>query len=311
MVVAEHAYGWLNLLSKKIVIYSGLNIGDVVDKNADNITGIRVDVHPVKGLDIFYALPVIGNMGNGDQFVLGSLPNIFSQSRFGAKYANDKLTVQAIFKLGGLNGTLYYQDPTSGKWTHDKLPIDLDSDGTPDVIEQNVYLESAFGVKVPVGPAKIDLTAAFGTVENAGYLRIGPKVEFATGKVNAWGQANMQFAFDGKPQGDWTNNQITKSADDAVVGFELGFGYQITDLLKAELALGSDNAAYFDGSGLWVKPKVAFSFGPNVEFAVWDQIGNIGADKDVITGGSGTVSDPYTYVGRLKNIVQIEIVWKF
>jgi hypothetical protein len=86
---------------------------------------------------------------------------------------------------------------------------------------------------------------------------------------------------------------------DAVIGFEAGFGCQITDLIKAELALGSANAAYFDGSGLWIKPKVGFSFSPNLEFALFDKISNIGADGDL---------DPDLNV---KNQFQIEIVWKF
>jgi hypothetical protein len=164
-------------------------------------------------------------------------------------------------------------------------------------------VEAVFGIKVPtILPVGIDITGAFQSGDN-GYFRLAPKVTYAADKLSAYvqGDININIGEEGATPGtNYSNFGVTdweKVLDNpASIGFEIGAGYQLTDLIGLYAAIGSANLSYLDGNGLYIKPGATFGFGPNTSIEIFDKISNIGADSDYL---------------KFANQFQIDFVWSF
>jgi hypothetical protein len=309
-VTMPKAFGWVNLLGSKIVIWGGHGVDNIygtagiVDDNVDGEADmVRLEVRPITGLSLAFGIPV-PILGGSTSQTIGtttytvkynnalSLANTFGASMFGAKYSNDAFTAIVSARLNpGVKGTYYGVDAgTLGTFDQYEIPDNFEEDG---------FVELLYAIQVPtILPIGIDITGAFQSGE-AGYFRIAPKVTYATGKLDAHVQAdiNMDISDDGVPVGDgYSNFNAVEEEGDASVKLQLGVGYQITDLIGLYLNLGSDNIGYFDGNGLFAKPGATFAFGPNTSIEVFDKINYIGADSDVV---------------KFKNQFQVEFVWSF
>jgi hypothetical protein len=53
-----------------------------------------------------------------------------------------------------------------------------------------------------------------------------------------------------------------------------------SDLIKPYIRLGSDNVAYLDGNGIWVRLGSSFALSHGVSIEAYDNIGGIGKDGD-------------------------------
>jgi hypothetical protein len=305
------AFGWVNLLDSKIVIWGGHGVdniygtGGIVDDNVDGEADlVRLEVRPIDGLSLSFGIPVkileqsnaLGTANNALSF-----GNTFGSSMFGAKFSNDTITASVSARLNpGLKGTYY---GIGGGIGQAEVP-DAVEDANPS------FVELLYAIQVPtILPVGIDITGALQTGDG-GYFRIAPKVTYATGKLDAHvqGDINMFIGDDVKvqyvgPANDpdktgYSNFGTTEKVSDAGIGLELGAGYQITDLIGVYLNLGSSNIAYLDGNGFFAKPGATFAFGPNTNIEVFDKINLIGADGDL----PGK---------KISNQLQVEFVWSF
>jgi hypothetical protein len=90
------AYGWANLLDKKIVLYAGDIDGDLwglgklaanaFDPNQDAVEGVRAEFKVVEGLSFGFSLPLASNGAAktlGDTFGSLKVGGVYSQSLFG------------------------------------------------------------------------------------------------------------------------------------------------------------------------------------------------------------------------------------
>ncbi|GHV80505.1 hypothetical protein AGMMS49944_22960 [Spirochaetia bacterium] len=302
------AYGWANLLNKKVAIYGGhgvdgnfgsLGTFGVIDESIDGGDSIRVEVRPIEGLSIYYGLPAPINER-------GSLKTVFGSSRFGAKYATEKFSVVASFRLHpelhkddtvfDVDNPAYTEDGLNGPKVIDRYPLPAD--------QKDGAFEALFGIEVPaLGPVGLNITGSF-LSGDYGYFRVAPKVQFVQDKLTVYGLVDLNFALTDKgvETGHFYKGQV-EAAGDADIGFELGAGYKVTELIKPGLALGSDNLGYMAGNGLWIKPYVEFAFGPNTSITLFDKIGKIGAESWKNAAGDD--------VSPVTNQFQIEMVWKF
>jgi hypothetical protein len=299
-VALPQAFGWVNLLGSKIVLWGGHGVdaiygtGGVVDNDNDGGDIFRVEVRPFDGLSVAWGLSPF----DGDPY---SLKQIFGGSAIGAKFANDTFSVSVSAKLSPSekeDDTQFIWNSSTEVWDPTVLTVD-GPDGFVDIL---------FDIAVPtVLPVGIDISGAFQSGDT-GYFRIAPKVTFALDKLDAHVQADLNFDLDDTVattanDDGYANFGAFEKAGDASIGFEIGAGYQITDIIKAYLNLGSGNLGYFAGNGLYVKPGVSFAFGPNTSIEVFDKIGAIGADDK--TGG---VDGDYSAV---TNQFQVDFVWSF
>jgi hypothetical protein len=303
------AFGWVNLLDKKIVIWGGHGVDNiygtagVVDDNVDGEADlVRLEVRPIDGLSLAFGvpIPILGGSiqqdtnGDGKPETLDysnkvSLGNTFGASRFGAKFSNDTLTVLVSARLNpGMKGTYY--DITG-----------LGQQEVPDANEKDGFVDLVYAVKVPtILPVGIDITGALRTGDD-GFFRVAPKVTYAADKLDAHIQGDINMFIGDKDKSSGPKGihgfGATEKVDDASIGFELGAGYAITDLIGVYLNLGSDNIGYLDGNGFYAKPGATFDFGPNTAIEVFDKISLLGADSE-----KG---------GNISNQLQVEFVWKF
>ncbi|GHV27428.1 hypothetical protein AGMMS4952_09080 [Spirochaetia bacterium] len=302
------AFGWVNLLDKKIVIWGGhgtddiYGVGAIVDDNVDGGDVARVEVRPITGLSIAWGLPI---PINGNTL---AIDDFFASSRIGAKYSNDFITIIASARL------------------NPEFDIDNVNNGNA-TTKRDFYLDAVYAVKLPkLGPVGLDITGAFQTGDY-GYLRIAPLVTFVADKFDAHVRADINldigddkqdssggaFANFGaresdtkvvlKPAGTDPVTPAEYGSNDASIHFRLGAGYQITDTIGAYLNVGSDNVAYFKGNGLFITPGLNFAFGPNTSIGVYDTINGIGADD--ISYGS---NDKYA---AINNTFGIDFNWSF
>jgi hypothetical protein len=323
----EKAFGWVNLFNKKFVIWGGhgvddiYGVGGVVDDDVDSGAGIRLELRLIDGLSIAYGLPL---SFDADEYAK-SMVNIVRESRFGAKYANDFITVIGSFRLAGFKDN-YFRDVNQDGDFDDTYPVTKTGPGTdgiwgtdddiwayapekgklPAGSEEDVTLQALYEVNLPkLGPVGLDITGAVHTGDY-GYFRIAPKVTFATGKLDAHLQGDLNFdigedGLDSSDSGtaafdDYANFGARENPnEDASIGFRVGAGFQIIDALYAYAQIGSDNIGYLDGNGLFIKPGVTLTLGPNTTFDIFDKINWIGAADQ-----SG-----------VKNQLQIDFAWSF
>jgi hypothetical protein len=319
-VTLPKAFGWVNLLDKKIVIWGGHGVdnlygtGGIVDDNVDGEADlVRLEVRPIDGLSLSFGvpIPILGgskaitynaNTYNAEYSNKLSLGNTFGASRFGAKFSNDTLTASVSARLNpGFKGTYYDVNVTGG----DNAPGYVGQNELTSDQEVDGFVELLYAVQVPtILPVGIDVTGALQTGD-AGYFRIAPKVTYALDKLDAHvqGDINVFIGDDTKvkaPGTGYSNFGNYEKIGDASIGVELGAGYQITDLIGAYLNVGSDNIAAIDGNGFYAKPGATFAFGPNTNIEVFDKISNLGAD-DALAWGPG----------KIANQLQVEFVWSF
>jgi hypothetical protein len=312
-VTMPKAFGWVNLLDKKIVIWGGHGVDDIYGTGADdvlyykNVDGgdqVRIEVRPIGGLSLAFGLP----LPIGESTIMGqtinnqrSLANAFGGSMFGAKFSNDTLTALVSARLNpGVKGTYY------GKFSTGTPPVTVEQMEVPSTAEEDSYVELVYALKVPsILPVGINITGSFESGD-AGYFRIGPKLTFEADKLDAHvqGDINIDMSNDTtEPSAKRLSNfgKREKPEDDNIsIGFEVGAGYQITDTIGAYLNLGSDNISYMDGNGLYVKPGAALNFGPNTSIEIFDKISNLGTDDKAANTN-----------GKIANQFQVEFVWKF
>ncbi|MDR3303746.1 MAG: hypothetical protein LBS86_04980, partial [Treponema sp.] len=108
------AYGWVNMFGGLAVLSAGMiddglwGTGNVVDSTFDNVKGLRLEVKPMDGLSLGFAIPIILGDGSRDgdgynkKYQLLALP--FMNMDFGAKYGTDAFTVVFGLKLSGHDG---------------------------------------------------------------------------------------------------------------------------------------------------------------------------------------------------------------
>lgn len=283
------AFGFVNLFNKHVVVWGGLGVediygvGGVVDTDVDGGHSARLEVRPIEGLSIAWGLPfsLEGNKGDAGY--------VFGSSRIGAKYANDFITVIASFRLN--------PKMKIGATGPEQNVLDAyEADGFD-------FLDAVYAVKLPrLGPVGLDITGAFDT-SDAGFFRIAPHVDFAALEsklaIHARADINIDTGEDNvdsssKSMANFGNRE--KPSEDASAGFRVGAAYQINDIIKPYLNIGSNNLGYFKGNGLYIRPAVVFSLGPNASIELFDQIGNIGADSDI---------------AKISNQLQIDFNWTF
>jgi hypothetical protein len=278
VAIGGWAYGWINLLDKMVVISAGKiddsiwGTGGVADVSFDGVSGVRLAVAPIDGLSLGLAVPFAP--GNGQEL---SVP--FKNMNFGVKYTASAFTAAVNAKLN-----------SDGNETDEKTGVDL-----------------GFGVNVPLGAITVDLSGYFstgdvinkdkisGSPNQPGFL-IGPKVSFKQDAISAYAQLKAKIdteSDDGRPISG------TEKDGDASIGFELGGDYEINSEIKPYLNFGSDNVAYLDLNGLYVKLGVKFTLGNGISVDIFDKIRRIGADEDV-----------YKTEGKV-NQVQVNFTWAF
>jgi hypothetical protein len=305
-VILHQAYGWLNLLDKKIVLWGGHNLaylfntGGVQDAWFDSGDLVRLEVRPIDGLSIAANVPVplggqdVSGFSTNNQMSLG---NTFGALGFGAKYSNDTFTALAYFKLNpGAKGTYF---GVTGDTDGDGIREPLGKVEVPSANEVDGFVEAVYAIQVPsILPVGIDITGSFKSGDN-GHFRVAPKLTYAADKFDAHvqGDINMDISSDtAAPDSDLANFGA-REEDDASIGFELGVGYAISDIIGLYLNLGSKNIGYLDGNGLYAKPGATFAFGPNTSIEVFDKISLLGADSKI--------------AGNIHNQFQVEFVWSF
>jgi hypothetical protein len=178
--------------------------------------------------------------------------------------------------------------------------------------------------------------------ERNGYVRIGPLVQYSSGKITAHLRGDITIRNDGygksgteslkgKKITDLTSADKTKvieadggtikgnrisdwtsveNVGDSIIAFRVGGAYQVTDAVNAYLQIGSDNLTYFKGSdkltgnGLYVKPGVVIKLGANSSIEIFDKINKIGTEKIKQTAPN----DDYS---PIRNEFQIDLNWIF
>ncbi|MDR1095386.1 MAG: hypothetical protein LBL31_03255, partial [Spirochaetaceae bacterium] len=360
---APYAYGWANLLGGKIVV-SGGDIGDdlwglgklaanVFDPSLDAVDGARVEFKLVDGLSFGYALPLTGTAQ--------PIGDVFGSSVFGGLYKSglvsgafgvalhpgtDKVkagestwTVKGPTHTNEANG-----DNVTGQWTW------AETKGT-EVPAYDPWLDVILGVEVnPIDVLKILVDARIDTRklqddkgeainDKNGYVRIGPLVQYSSGKLVAHARGDITIQNDGfgkdetgkayKGQkvsyGDekvlketkdahasWIN---VKNLGDTSIAFRVGAAYQATDTLNTYLQVGSDNVSWFAGNGLYVKPGLKITLG-TASIEIFDKLGQIGADKTVILYNDlSKTGDDLEVVSKahspFTNQFQIDFNWSF
>jgi hypothetical protein len=95
-----YAFVWANVLNDIIKLSAGklddaawATLGDF-DTNYDNVNGTRVEIKPIEGLNVGFALDIVDGRGV-------TLEDFFLETVIGVKFAADPVTVVAALKLDG------------------------------------------------------------------------------------------------------------------------------------------------------------------------------------------------------------------
>jgi hypothetical protein len=304
VVFVEYAYGWANLLDSKIVLSAG-KIGDdlwglgklsgnVFDPSFDAVTGVRAAFNFVDGLSFGLALPTAAQVttrnSDGHEFNYGTVGSYFGGLVFGGLFKADFFSAAATVKL------VPKFDAKASNAT-----------GT----DSDAYVEVIGGIEVPLAPLNIVVDARFDSrseddnAKTTGFIRIGPLVRFTAGALTAHarGDIGIQNGKSTKVAGDSGRGATENKNDDASIAFRVGVDYAVNSTLGAYFQVGSDNVAYFDGNGLYVKPGVKITLG-TASIEIFDKINKLGAEKIKQTAPK----DDYSPVN---NQFQIDFNWSF
>jgi hypothetical protein len=302
VVFVEYAYGWANLLDSKIVLSAG-KIGDdlwglgklsgsVFDPSFDAVTGVRAAFNLVPSLSFGLALPsptqIYTGSGSGEYFY-GTVGSYFGGLVFGGLFKADFFSAAATVKL-----VPKYDAKASGGTGNDR----------------DAYVEVIGGVEVPLAPLNIIVDARFDSRNEdtagatTGFIRIGPLVRFTAGALTAHvrGDIGIQNGKSDTIAAD-SGRGTTKKVDDASIAFRTGVDYAVNSTLGAYFQVGSDNVAYFDGNGLYVKPGVKITLG-TASIEIFDKINKLGA-KEIPVAGTVKEHSPFN------NQFQIDFNWVF
>jgi hypothetical protein len=328
LVYYDYAFGWVNLLDKKIVIYGGQidgnlwGSGGVVDKNFDSGKAVRVALNVVPGLSFGFALPVPTDAA--------PIADVFGGLAFGAKYtAADMLglSVSASMKLNPAIKDTVDPDKTVNKsWIQAALGFEI---APIDVLKINLsaYVDTAEDEAKKPGRDGKELTAG-------GAARIGPKVTFASNGLEVFGQADIRLLLADEPaeklDGDAKPGPLEPKKDGDPdkfgVGFKVGASYQL-GIAKPSLEISSANVLFLagtkdtttatinggnwkvenDGAGLDVKVGVELALG-TCTLNIFDKISGIGKFKAEEPAG---LSDNLSVPNPIKNQFQINFKWAF
>jgi hypothetical protein len=330
------AYGWANFLDQKIVLSGGV-IGDdlwglgklatnVFDPALDNVTGVRAEFKLVDGLSLGLALPVHTALTSHLTIDHAFAPVI------GGLYKSPLVSVAlgVAFKAGTdpvpeAYGYKPQEDPSlPPQWTSTAAAKPAYDSWVDAIIGIQVNPISALTIVVD---GRID-TRKFDDHGKSGYVRIGPKVVYATGPLTAHLQGDIlipneseevSYGFDptsapdySRP--DYTNRPPVEKAGDKSVAFRVGAEYKVTDTIVPYFQVGSDNVLwlagqeasspdpYIAGAGLYAKPGVKITLGTsNIE--IFDKINRIGA----VSWKNAENDD----VSPVTNQLQVDFNWVF
>jgi hypothetical protein len=250
-VVPAYAYGWVNLLGSRIVVYGG-KIGDdlwgtgqlpdkIIDKNFDNVNGVRVEIRPVAGLSVGFGLPF-------DPVTYGLTPAGFDESGIWTTDPdNIKVSVGALGEsrnrtildvLGGANiGGIYKADLFSAvanvrfnpaiymeTYGASKIPDPLNATNLK-FLERETFVEILAGVEAnPIAPLKVmfevmhdtrKFNKDFNILESkVGFTRITLKGLYEIGPITAHLQGDIAIQNQSADKGDTTKTQLDGSAQD-------------------------------------------------------------------------------------------------
>jgi hypothetical protein len=207
------------------------------------------------------------------------------------------------------------------------------TDGVP---AYDPWVDVYFGVEaIPLSILKVAVNARIDTrkyqndkgdaINNKnGYLRIGGKVAFEDGPLSAFVVGSAVIQNDGFAKGvkgtkvvyEQSSDDFTKyynythanwvnveKVGDTSVNFEVGADYKITTDTKAYIRVGSDNVAWFEGNGAYIKPGVSFTLG-SASVEIFNKLSKIGA-KDI--GAYEKVKKH----SQLKEQFQVNFGWAF
>ncbi|GHV09675.1 hypothetical protein FACS189485_22470 [Spirochaetia bacterium] len=275
------AEGYANLFNNKVRVVGGQmdtnawGLGGLAknafDPNLDNGLGARVEVKPIDGLNVglMLPLPTIAN-----PYPITDAFNIV----FGALYKAPVFQADAAVKIYG---------------------------GDKDVVGYDPYIDLIAGVDVPLTNLGLNIVVDFRLESgDKGYFAIGPRVDYAKDALSAFGRIRVAQAQKDRGKKGEHSGEVEKG-DDLSFGFELGADYKITSTITPYIRVGSDNVAWLDGNGLYIKPGATFALGPNTSIEIFDRIKNIGADGDLLdaTGKSRNL--------KVQNDIQVDFVWSF
>jgi hypothetical protein len=300
----DYAFGWINLLEKKIVIHGGKidpslwGTGGVVDKKFDNVTGVRAAFYVVEGLNFGFALPLAT--------AAEPIGDAFGKLVLGAKYTAADMLGMSVAASLRLN-------PVKEVYTGDKWETMRPS-----------FVEGLFMFEIkPIDVLTVNLTAYLNTAKDkdddgksGGVAWVGPKVTYAANGLTAFGQANIKlllgdYAAEGVAAGDVPKylkpGKDGAEGDKASVGFKVGASYKV-DLAKPYLEIDSANLLFLtatkddrgDDAGLNVKLGTELALG-TCTLDIFDKISGIAKYKPE---GEG-VKDP------ISNSFEIRVKWAF
>jgi hypothetical protein len=307
---------------------------NVFDPNVDSVNGVRVALNLIDGLSFGFALPVdqvtyynyttVGGVSSTSTKGNVTIGNLFGGVVIGGLYKSDFISAAAGVRLHPVIDSKVYGGTSDGS---DYATIE----GYADIIA---------GVEVhPIAPLTVILDARFDTrkmnTDDAyvtdsknGYARIGPLVQYSVGALTAHikGDIAIQtgvYEFGGTDyKGENIADTIAASGSvtqasieamhalwvpvenfgDASFAVEAGAGYDITDAINLYFNIGSDNAGWIAGNGLYVKPGAKIAVGGG-SIEIFDKINGLAADSIERTGQDD--------ISRVINQLQIDFNWSF
>jgi hypothetical protein len=284
-VFLNYGYAWYDMFNGMVTVTGGKIDGNLwnnvvfSDDGWDAVLGLRVEVKPIEGLSLGFALPLASARDAGTlnmNLVPATAKETFSRFIFGAGYGSDLFTARAAVALNGLN--------KDGKaWTNDDV-------------------KALVGVNVPVGPVAISLDAYIngdlddnGNTTEQGGFAIAPRVTYNAGQFTAFADALMA-----RVDKNYVDSTSPDNSGDGLfhASPRIHAGYTINDMFGV---FGRITLNKVDRIGITDKT------GGDVRIRV-------GADINVVKGVKVTVYDDIRFVGayeKPKNQFQVNMNYTF
>jgi hypothetical protein len=371
------AYGWVNLLDRKIVVYGGAIDDDlwglgklpinVFDPQLDAVyTSARIAFNLVPGLSFGAVLP-LATVGYNDSLAEAddnsaanktanatsfnpygektsapTVGNFFASPIFGALYKSDIFSATAAIRLYSAIDSKEYggnKNITSEKYATQPGWVDAIAGIAVHPIDPlHIVVDARFDTRKLKGEDYIKWViksgARLGAEESnnkVGYVRIGPKVQYAAGPITAHLQGDIIIQNESPDSDGKIDDKVVTAFDyalgggsvpvpveslgDNIIAFRVGGDYKITSAINAYLQIGSDNVSWFagdkdsPGAGLYIKPGIKFTFGTTT-IEIFDKVNRLGA-ADLKAKAATATALAVGERSPVANEIQIDFNWSF
>jgi hypothetical protein len=218
------------------------------DSGWDAVTGLRLEVKPIDGLNLGFALKAPAKKA------AYTIEQFFLETVIGAKYVSDLFEANVAFQLDSdADDAIGATEAKGNPWEVGYVEANPGKNS-----EDNIGILYGVSIKaVPNLTAVIDGAVTWlGDFSNAGKIEIHEKFAYAISDPLNVGITLVQEIYG-------------KSDADPYLKFDPWVSYQINDPLKVQLDIIAESSDMFEVIDIGIKPKIVYAVGEKAEISAY------------------------------------------